>query len=183
VNLTSCNYIKSNNASKNENVNPVNTPIKERKSRAYQDITELSNKIKAEKEQKELKNIKKPKVNILENAAETDCPNCNTKTSSTYNCPTCQKEMCLLCAMTSIDIKGNILHLCEECWTNDAEIKIEDSNVSMPIKDLKEDIKEETGEETEAELEVELEEEDILMNKDKKSMRGSAKYKRNNKKL
>lgn len=97
----------------------------QRKSRAYQDISELSNKLKAEKEAEKQKKMKKkqPKVNIIETkeGEEIECEYCKTKSTSLINCPTCGKQICLGCAITSIDMSGNVLNLCEECWSTDAE--------------------------------------------------------------
>ena len=143
--LTSCAYnqVKENTDKPvvSQHIEPAKPKVvEERKSRAYQDITELSNKLKAEKEAEKMKKMKKnqPKVNILETTEEeVDCPNCNTKTTTTYNCPTCKKEMCLLCSMTSIDINGKVINLCEECWATDDEKMIEDVNVCEPAVDIK----------------------------------------------
>jgi inhibitor of KinA sporulation pathway (predicted exonuclease) len=55
-------------------------------------------------------------------------------------CPICKKEMCLMCSMTSIDINGKVVNLCEECWATDAEKMIEDIeyiNIYEPAVDIK----------------------------------------------
>ena len=96
-----------------------------RKSRALQDITELSNKLKAEKELKKQKATKKnqSKVNVIETieGEEVECESCKTKTTALMNCPTCKKQICIECAMTSIDVMLQLLHIiyCSSQYHND----------------------------------------------------------------
>lgn len=137
LDLKACSYRKASE------VMPITTESQEllkqntqvRKSRALQDITELSNRLKAEKELEKQKAIKKnqPKVNIIETkeSEEAECESCKTKTTALMNCPTCKKQICLGCAMTSIDVNGKVLNLCEECWSTDAE------STTKPEKEFK----------------------------------------------
>lgn len=129
IELKNCEYKKAPDAASALDNTAINkttgTMPQERKSRAHQDITELSNKLKAEKEAEARKQMMKnqPKVNIIETkeGEETECASCKTMTTSIFNCPICKKEICLCCSMTSMDINGGILNLCEECWSTDAE--------------------------------------------------------------
>lgn len=113
-------------------------------SRASQDITELSNKIKAEKDAKVKSKVKAPELTVLgetqENGdvAKESCPSCEEMTYSIIKCPICSKDICASCSMVSINDSGVAQTICEECWKTDAEL-----TNSLIIKD-KELVKEKT---------------------------------------
>lgn len=137
--LKSCNYRKVPEAMPTaiapQELLKQDISVTTRKSRALQDITELSNKLKAEKELEKQKATRKnqSKVNVIETieGEEVECESCKTKTTALMNCPTCKKQICIECAMTSIDVNGKVLNLCEECWSTDAEA------TTKPEKELK----------------------------------------------
>lgn len=117
----------------------VKSFLSERKSRAYQDISELSNKLKAEKEAQKKKN-NAPQMNILEieEGDEVECSQCNEKTTTSFNCPICQKQICLGCAMTHISTNGQVMHICEECWANDADTTSQTDNTDNNEEEIDE---------------------------------------------
>lgn len=100
-----------------EDIKTTEAPvIKEpRVSRAMNDISELSNKMRA-KEQ-----AKKMGVEFIERKEEDYemCSNCNDKVLMTFHCTECQKEICPSCA--TIDLSNPLISLCGDCSSDDID--------------------------------------------------------------
>lgn len=84
-----------------------------RVSRADNNLTELSNKVRFGENKKSLE--------IME-ITEEDYFTCGcgeTKALQLINCSKCNKEICESCSTVSVDDLGNVQHLCEQCWNKE----------------------------------------------------------------
>lgn len=85
----------------------------ERQSRALNDVTALSNKMRAQEE------AKKKGVEFIEKSQEDmiQCSNCNDKVLMTFSCSNCGKDICPSCA--TVDLSNPSIMLCGDCELND----------------------------------------------------------------
>ena len=99
----------------------------ERKSRAFQDISELSNKVRKEKQVEKIKN-KLDNLNVSTNIDEEclgTCSICGAENTYTIDCPICLKKICNDCAMVSVNsVTGVPALICEECWDKEEQENI-----------------------------------------------------------
>ena len=101
-----------------------------RKSRAFQDLSELSNQKRKEQE-REARRKRLESMNINTELPEDvrECPNCGLKDALVINCPICNKEVCYECSVLSVNPDtGTSAFICEECWKEDADNQSEDTN-------------------------------------------------------
>lgn len=113
------------------------TSVVERKSRAFQDLSELSNLKRAEQEREKRKQLIesiKVDTNFQEGELET-CPNCGIENTTTMNCPICEKKICSFCSVLAVDPNTHERSLiCEECWEND------NAKEDIPVEEKSEEI-------------------------------------------
>lgn len=93
----------------------VTTIPEPRVSRADNNLTELSNKIRFGENNKSLE---------IMDISEEDYFTCScgeTKALQLINCSKCNEEICETCSTVSVDELGKIQHLCEQCWNKEEE--------------------------------------------------------------
>lgn len=114
IDVKNCEYVNFNKSESNviqNNINITDDNNQVRESRATNDVTELSNRLRAEEE------AKKKGVQFVE-TSESDlqeCLNCNDKVFYTFNCSKCNRQICTSCA--SVDLSDPSVHLCGDCDT------------------------------------------------------------------
>lgn len=100
----------------------IQPPVQEvRKSRAFQDISQLSNQLRLEKAKEKIKPID------IEEGELENCPTCGVSNTMTFKCPGCGKTICHFCGILAVDPEGsgNQVFVCEECWDKDDYDKVE----------------------------------------------------------
>lgn len=105
----------------------------ERKSRAFQDLSELSNKMRKEKQVENIKN-KLDNLNVTTEINEEQlgtCSICGRENTYIIDCPICFKKICNDCAMVSVNsVTGVPTLICEECWDKEEQ----ENNIEIEVQ-------------------------------------------------